>query len=567
MFQLVVPNELLLPRILWAGWRGRPIYLLEAQPLIRPLGSALSAILTFLAKRGLARSAFEAPLAVPVHDGYPGDSLFRPYDPEIERGVQGRFGPQDGDYAYAFRKAMSDYTQSMLRLVGAVAWLEENLGAGAWRLRGAPRHLGLVFRLSTGRELPDAVSFEASPTRLLNLANALFLTLGLFAWLAERIRYAVPVEAFRLAIDRISPVDMVVAREAVDDPAGVLIIERNAVLAAAADDEVARHRRCSRDDARVTFAHSVMLIGRLCREMAGLWLRHGKEDAPLFGRLAALLGKRVVYAAFFARFRPAYLWGRDDYSMDHIIRNQELRKQGGAAIGVNHGLPVNTYISQWREIDFDVYYVYGRHLYETFYKPAWPESMRVVAAGNIQMTPERRKRMSAPRPRDIAVYITVVPRFDEFMSGMMDVARHFQDRKVHFRMKGKREDRYLQSFARWMQEAPANAVVNQDSHPYDLMLATSYAIAAGSTAAVEALGFGAKSFVYDAEPRYRHYYYRNFPALIVTDAAQIIRRIERIESGEESYDPLAFDSLIRQSGACVYDLLRAEVSAEARNLA
>jgi hypothetical protein len=559
MFQLVVPNELLLPRILWAGWRGRPLYLLEAQPLIRPLSSVLSAILTFLSKHGLARSAFEAPLSVPVHDGYPGDQIFRAYEPHIESGVQTLFGPEDGEYAYSFRKALSDYTQAMLRLTGIVAWLEECGPVEGWSIAGAPSHFFLVYRLSTGREAPASVAPSRGSDLLINLGNLLAVFAGVLVWLSARMRIFVRKEAFLLAIDRISPIDITVAREITQSPSQVLVVERNQALAEEAVPDATCYLRCSRDDARAAPRQALRLSLGLWKDLWTIWQRHGYQDAPLFGRLVSLAGKRVVFAAFFQRFQPRFFWCRDDYSMDHGIRSQELRKVGGKSIGVNHGLPINTYTSHWREIDFDIYFVYGAHLYETFYKRSWPAAMSVRAAGNMQLTPERRKRLQNPRPLDIAIYVTVILLFDEFMEEMLKVARHFSDRRVHFRMKGKRESYYMRSFARWMEAVPPNVTVNMDTDPYNLMLSTSYAIAAGSTAAVEAIGFGAKAFVFDTEPRYRNYYYRNFPGLIVHSGDDLIHRIEAVESGKEHYDPREFETLIAQSGPDIYEQLRQEL--------
>ncbi|MCC7016147.1 MAG: hypothetical protein IT564_02955 [Rhodospirillales bacterium] len=576
----VVLSEATLPGALWRGLRGRPMRTVATLALVRPLEGRLARIESWARARGLLGSAYGPPAAIPVHDGYPGDAIHRPYDPAIEQGVRPLVAPFEGhavlgEYAYAFRKALSDYTQTMLNLTGAAAWAEANLPEGGWRLIGAPPHFARVYALSAGRapgswlgpgragESPraynDAPLSGRAGGRIAAALNALAVFAGMTAWLIARTRLAVAPERFRLAVDRVSPIDLEVAKAA-DDPAEVLMVERNARLAAETSPELAPYRRVTRNDARATPGVTVRLIARMARELWTLWRDFGDLEAPLFGRFASLIGKRTLFAAFFRRFRPAFLWGRDDYSMDHVIRNQELRKIGGKALGVNHGLPINTYISQWREIDFDVYYAYGRHLYDAFYRAAWPAHMRVEAVGNIQMTPERRARLAAARTKDIAVYAIVTLRFDELLAHVRDLALRFPDRRVHVRMKKRREDSYLRRYGEWLaREAPANVANNDDSDPYDLMLRTAYAVTPGSTAGIEAMQSGAKTFYLDLDPGLRFFYYRNFPHLIVRSAGDIARRIEAIEAGTEAYDFSRSEGLVALSAPDFYAALRRDL--------
>jgi hypothetical protein len=385
------------------------------------------------------------------------------------------------------------------------------------------------------------------------------------AWLVARTRPTVVPEHFRLAIDRVSPIDLEVAK-AVDNPAEVLMVERNRRLAAESAPGLAHYRRVIRDDARTTPALALHLILRLARELWALWREFGALEAPLFGRFAALVGKRALFAAFFHRFRPAFLWCRDDYSTDHVVRNQELRKIGGKSLGVNHGLPMNTYVSQWREIDFDIYYVFGRHLYDTFYRDAWPAHMTVKSVGNILMTPERRARLGAGRTKDIAVFAIVTLHFDALLEHTRRLAEHFSARRVHVRMKGRREDSYMRRYAEWLSRAaPPNVVNNDDPVAYDLMAKAAYVVTPGSTAGAEAIQFGAATFSLDIEPKMKFFYYRNFPGLTVRSAEDIIQRIEAIESGAETHDPSLYENLIAVSAPDFYATLRADIGLAPRN--
>lgn len=560
---LVVLNETTLMGALWRGLSGHPMQVVATEALVRPLAGLLTRIESWAQRRGLLGSAYVAPAPIPMHDGYPGDALYRPYDPVIERSVRPLVVPFEGhpvlgEYAYAFRKSLSDYTQAMLNLTGAAAWAEANLPVSGWTLIGAPPHFARVFALSA-EQTPGAWLGPANAGgRLANALNALAILVGMTAWLVARTRPAVMPEHFRLAIDRVSPIDLEVAK-VVDDPAEVLMVERNRRLAAESAPGLARYRRVIRDDARTTPALALRLIQRLARELWALWREFGAMEAPLFGRFAALVGKRALFAAFFHRFRPAFLWGRDDYTTDHIIRNQELRKIGSMSLGVSHGLPINTYVSQWREIDFDTYYVFGRHLYDNFYRNAWPAHMTVKAVGNIQMTPERRARLGSGRMKDIAFFAVETPMLPVMLEQVRRIAEHFPDRTVWVRMKPGRSARYAAIVDVAMREMPLNVARHEGETAYDLMLKIEYALANFSTTGAEALGMRVKVLVFDVDPKFADFYYRNFPGLTVASAEDVIRRIEAIESGQEIYEFSRYESLISMSAPDFRQILRADI--------
>lgn len=562
--EILVLSEATLPRALWQGWRGRPMRMVAVHALVRGSTGLLERVARWASARGWLSSAFEGPRAVPIKDGYPGDALLRPYHPGIEAGIHPLLDdveahPVLGSYAYAFRKALTDYTQAMLNLTGAAMACQRIYGAGGWRLVGAPPHFARVFALSTGAQPAAWLAPACGGARIANGLNALSLWLGVSAWLLVRTRPRVAIHRFRLAIDRIHPADMRLAA-LIDDPRDVLMIERNRVRAAQAEPGLEPYTRVTRDDARLPPRATVVAIARLAAHLWALWREMGGHDAPLFARYATLLGKRRVFDAFFHRFRPACLWARDDYSMDHVVRNQSLRGVGGIAMGVNHGLPMNTYVSQWREIDFDVYFTYGRHLYETVYRQSWRSGMRVVPAGNIEFTPERRAAVQAgPRPLDIAVFGIVSSRFTEFLDEVRRLAGLFPDRKVILRMKALRETEYTCAYQRLIASAPPNLVADTGESAYDLMLRVGYAVSTGSTTTAEALQFGVTSFALDIEPELQFFYYRQFPRLIVTSAEDLARRIRAIEAGEETFDFHALEPLIAVSAPDFCDIVGPEL--------
>ncbi|AVM75585.1 hypothetical protein MSR1_31190 [Magnetospirillum gryphiswaldense MSR-1] len=547
---VILSEATLLPTI-WRGLTGRRLRVVALHPVVPVLSVLFQRLAAIIMRRGWASAATEGSDALSVMDGFVGDSLFRPHDPAMDavgtqwcRRVDGaaRLAP----YAYAFRKCLTDYNVALLQVVGGMeeACARAGTDGGKVRLYGGCRHFADVYAASTGRPAGDWLQFRAWSAALVwNAVSTLFVLVGTVFWLVLRIRPRVEQLSFRLLLDRVSDIDLEVARAA-GDPDKVLMVERNGLSAAMPLPAGARYRRVTRADARVPPGRALALLAALAQDVATAWWRLRDLPPPLFSRLVVQLGKRRVWDAFFHRFRPMAFWGRDDYSMDHIVRNQAVRAVGGTAIGVNHGLPMNTYVGPWRQIDFDIYYTFGSHTHQYAYADTWAPGMQVVPVGNIQMTPARRARLSAPRPRDVAVYGIVIPRLSAFLDEIAKLAQALPDRRVIVRMKPKRDDHFMTLYRDWLVQAPANVVDHVDPDPYDLMLSTSYAVTPGSTAGAEALQFGAVAFYMDMEPGLRFFYYRNFPTLVVYGGDQIATRIKAIETGSEVFDFQALRPLI-----------------------
>ena len=463
------------------------------------------------------------------------------------------------DYGYAVRKAVSDYVETVKDVSLLTEWMTKNMDGYRWRLNGAPKLFEILWRCREGTAPKFPMRRCAYPRMFVNAINALIFLCGGMLWLAFRTRFrtAAPEEIL-LAAERTDFNDIHMFEEVLDDPRDLLIVDRSPFMAQKFKDYDGRWRTCFVDDARIDLASFIPIVRDSIREMAWMWRTMGTCDASLFCRFASLIAKRVRFRAFFRRYKPRFFWGRDDYSLDHIIRNQELRKHGGTSLGTNHGMPISPHVGMWREVDFDIYYTYGSHLYDTAFKQTWHPNVKIKPVGTLNLTQARREKLKMPRPRDIAFLPVQLQPFDEIFHEVFKVARHFPDRLVFVRMKPAREPHYMERYKVLMADAPSNIVAHIERDPYDLLTTVSYAVAF-TTLVAEALQFGVRVFTLDMSPELKNLYYRAFPKLIVPDGETIIRRIENIEAGRETYDFDSFKDLIALDVTDPFEVIRRDL--------
>lgn len=560
-----VISEANLARLFWYILCGaRPLVLFE-NALLLPFRRPLQRLTGWLADRGWIRTLEHFGPDLPWLPVLPLErNLTQHVFPAVEAGLRESYriaepGPTVEPYLYAMCKALSDYTDKIKDLIYLAEWIEETLGHGHWVAHGWPRHFDVMYGLLRGCAPPFLQNKVFVPRQLANGLNALLSFLAGTVWLVRRTRlHQPPAESFRIIVDRGGADDAYLYRHLVDDPKELLIVDRNREIAAANAASNGAFRSCLKEDARIGVAAALRLVTGLFRDLAAIWWKGGGTDPALFGRYAVLAPKRAMFAAFFRCFRPRFFWGRDDYSIDHIIRNQELRKIGGKALGINHGIPLSAIISQWREVDFDIYYSYGRHMYEAVNKSHWAKHIQIKPVGTINLTREHRQRLHQPRPPDIAFFPTVQKGFDRIFQEAFKVATHFPDRRFYIKMKPGRPRAYVDRYKRLMNEAPANVIAYIDNDAYELLMEVSYALCF-STLVAEALCFRVKTFCLQSDDSLEHFYYRHFPELVAADGDAVIRRIEAIENGTESFDFERFEELINVNAPDLIDVVRADI--------
>jgi len=145
------------------------------------------------------------------------------------------------------------------------------------------------------------------------------------------------------------------------------------------------------------------------------------------------------------------------------------------------------------------------------------------------------------------------------MNEVFKIAQHFPDRKILIKIKpGLVRDRLCRRELEMLSYAPPN-VEETFTNSYELMDKASYAVSTGSTIVAEALQGRMTTFVLDGQMNGEYFYFRDFPGLCVQGGEDIIRRIEDIESGRETYDAETYSELIEMSGANIVNIIRKDM--------
>jgi hypothetical protein len=539
------------------------MFVVAVVPYVHQLTNSLDRLVAWMERKHFIFPLEELSPDLPWMEGWPGRGVFNDIHHRVEPALREEFDvcacESLNHLSYAMRKAISDYTSSITRVLLVVEWLEKSQVTG-WKLIAAPAHYHWVYSqyfYGIPRDRPAAGIIPHVINMYVALAN---LLIG-YSWIVRRLRPTVKAEQYLIAVDAVSNVERDLLLGANVEPSAALVVHRNSRTAAALGEAFKGYKTCLPRDARVEFRTGARILFSLTRDIVLLWLHYAKRDPALFGRFVMLAVKRAMFSAFFSRYQPRFFWCRDDYSMDHIVRNVELRRIGGRSIGVAHGLPIDTYNANWREIDCDIYYGFGSHLYENFYKDVWPSHMAVKAVGSLRLTPQLRARMSADRPKDIVFFPIVHPAAGQILDEVFEIARVLNDRRVYIKFKPNRAATDIAEFEAAKNRAPANVeFIDPAFSPYELLLRTSYCIASGSTLAAESVQFGAKTFVFDIGNAFENFYFRNFAELTVRNAREVVARIHAIESGERDYDFSSLQSFVHQSKTDIYEVVKRDIS-------
>lgn len=561
MIHVFVVNELNLWRALALRLAGRRVYHAEVEPFLRLASPLLRPVVRLLDRIGVLPHVRRLDEAARWLDGKAGDGFLNDAYPRLADAlddlVTRRLALPAGDEnRYAALKACSFHAHWLLELVYLTDWLERMPGGGNWCLEGVPAEFAEVHALVHGR--PPA--FPVRPLRWRGLANRVnHVTLLAYAalWLLSRLRRSVAREHHALCLDGWQPRDTEYLGDIGERPA--LIFLRNRFHAERDRDRWAAHPTCFKEDGRVTLRQALDVWRRFASGARALGRATAGCDPRLAYAVDVVAVKRLIFAVFFNRFRIDWFWGRDDYAVDHILRNEEARKVGGRSVGINHGLPIKIWDVAWRQIDFDLYYVYGRHIYDAYYSRHWPAHMVVKAVGTPWMSPDHLARLHGMRSRDIVFFVNPRRENPFLFAEMAKVARHFPDRQVLVKIKpSRRRDGSCGDEVELARQGPANMVETVEDS-YRLMLSAGYAVSAGSTVCAEAVQYRVASFAFDVDGIGAFFYFRDFPAMCVSSGDDIIRRIEAIEAGREAYPFDALAPLIDQSGRSLREVIRADL--------
>jgi hypothetical protein len=278
-------------------------------------------------------------------------------------------------------------------------------------------------------------------------------------------------------------------------------------------------------------------------------------------QIAGLPRLRLRNRAFLHRYPCVHFMGRDDYNPDHAMRSLELRRIGATSLGIMHGLPsMMRQAHQIRYLDFDIYYVFGRDVWERSYRDRWPAGMSVKLTGSFGLSRKELQSYSGMRRRDVMIIANACFQQQALFDVWGDLARALPDRTIHIALKAAFLDRptFGPAFTAFLESAPDNINIHS-GRTYDLFEKCGYAVCEASTLAVEALQADMASFVLDVDPAFKYFYYRLFPDMRVCSSAELISRISEIESGKRVFPECDLSHLIPTDGTIVWDVIRGDL--------
>lgn len=571
MIRIYNLTELTLPGFLLRGLIGRQPYVLAVDPLLPPLRDLLQRIAERMVRASRARWIIDLVPELNHVWEYPTRILLYNIFAETEAWQNRRYRFADfdrgvPDYAMACRQVTCNFTRLRHFPWLLLATALRDRPRGSVRVIGLPNDSREGLETWQGRSFASSIGRTAIPRAALNAAIAVAVTGYALAWILSRLRLNPPApEAVFFAADYLEdPKDMQLYDE-VAEGGSVLLVVRDPSRKIAPYPRLARFPACKPVDGRFGPRAAAAAAGVLLRDSWRLW-RHGRwAPPPLFYQIAALPWRRAVLRAFFARFRPRFYWGRDDYNVEHILRRDELHRAGGISLGINHGYPAYACVfPMWRYISFDRYYVFGRALYERYMKDSWATDMTVVPVGTYMPTRGHFARRFRPRSKDIVVFSAVLVGDPRMVAVVRALAAAYPDRMLFLQVKHLFVDTENgRRFIAACREGLPNVVHVRDS-VYDLFDRAGYAFSDPSTVVVEALQFGVASFCIDVCDYQRTSLLRDFPTLCVRGPDDAVRRIRDMETGTVPYRRGQYAELIDLSGRIPFDVVREDVGLPAR---
>lgn len=557
-------NELTLLRFLWLCWRRQPVHVLIATPLLPPLQGSLDRLVNRLIAAG--RTSWAVDLVPELRSTWDYDrriffdEAFKKYEPW----QNAFFGFEWTDtarapYGYAYKQIVANYVFTHAKVIYVIDALIRKYPAGSIRFGGIAQDVCQMYRNYFGDESVVNIQPAAEPKILINTVVFLCVLFFGWGWVIRRLRLSVPCRKVFFAFDWINDLRDFFVCDSIRDGGDVLLIYRNDELWKARPPEGDRYMQCRWSEALFPWASGFAALGILARDTLYLWMHLKNRPVRLFYRCIAMPFRRMNIRGFFNVYRPRYMWGRDDYNVEHILRRDELHRVGGKSFGISHAVLSNfcSLIPQWRYISFDRYYTYSNYFCRP-YLDTWPRDMEVKSGGVFGLP--REKILSDWSCGDGILFSSRVA-LDEPEFGRMigAVARAFPHLPIMIQVKrGYISDAQIaERVARWTSGHP-NAVYTTEPI-YQLMERARYYISDISTVIGEALILGAKVFFADVIKQ-EFSIFREFPGLSIKTAEELVTRLKGLEAGTEIYPHRQYGELMNiRRAATLYDILREDV--------
>jgi hypothetical protein len=563
--RFLILTELNLLRAFWICLFHRNVVILAEHALVPRAAPLLRRVRNALVARSLAQDILdifpeERPWAQVTLFG-PRSDMFRHTEAWGEAYLNFDRWPSDwAPYSMAFRQIASKYWGPYYVAADLLHRMRMRNPDTPFHVIGAHRDFTAFYTAYFGaRDFKGAPALEFR--RIANLLICVGSTIGAIIWCLCRTRLKIPTaERIFLGVDYHGrQADLQIISDIVDVDDNVLFVYRNSKLARTLVPPGPGVRMASVDDGRIGLRELLGFLLGILRDGYRVFALAGRYASPLYYELAKMPQRHCMFAALCQRYAFDRFWGRDDYNFDHIIRTHEIRAAGGRSFGINHGLPTPEIINpSWRYIDFDLYYVFGSHLYEKYYAKTWAAGMQVRAIGTMGLSRTMIERRQPARQNTI-VYFSAATYGEETLLVALETARALPHREFLIKIKNSRRadgraDKQIEMCA----DSPANVTITERD-TYELLLEAEYALAGCTTVVAEAVQLGAKTFVLDRLPKSLPFYYRDFAEICVRSGTEAADRIKAIDEGTEEYPWESLNALVDRSGRNPYDTIREDM--------
>ncbi|MDA0241046.1 MAG: hypothetical protein O3A84_13610 [Proteobacteria bacterium] len=473
-------------------------------------------------------------------------------------------GERYGDFAVAFRHACANaafdrYVLSY-RLHGLLARMP-SLVVGGLDAFDQDYYQTRYGQSLGGHRSPKYLAWAA------NIALTASSFLFTLAWILIRMKPLAPRPLhFGLACDYVAhPTNAFVWEEIGKSADDILIVFRSALPHREMPADVVGRHHVVATEGWFSVLDGLRAMARTVADHGRLLHHAGSLPMDFFRRIIALCYRRIMYRALFNRFECDYFWGRDDYNPEHALRSVELRRKGGVSFGFMHGIPsIAAIVHQLRHLDFDTYYVHGRHLSERYYRDRWPETMRVVPIGSSGLSRSELKKLAAPGPRTgVACFLSITFQIAETIDAIRTLAAEFPDRIFYINFKDKDQDEptFGSPVSAFLGEGIKN-VVRHTGRSYDLFFLCDTVFSNGTTLAAEAIQLSLKSYVFDFFPdAWKSLPYRDFPGVCISSVESAIALMR----SEQPFPREKWAEFIEMSGIVPWDTIRQDMNLPAKD--
>ncbi|MEE2698268.1 MAG: hypothetical protein VX923_01065 [Pseudomonadota bacterium] len=564
-------NEFTVFHLLIMATLGRKPYILGIDPVIPATRSGLQLISNWIVKIGRANCIIDLCPELKNEWDYPTRVNFYDIYSEIEdwQDRHYRFSEVESlvsNYARAYKiivcKHVSNKRLSVLLIKKAVT-------KNSVLIYGLASDAVEMLEVYCSKSFVPFIKAMRAPWILVNFMITIIFQVAAISWVLSRTRFKTPQKhKFFFAADYLEDIRDVNIYQNMLDGGPVLLVRRFPEADTNKFEGLESFAACNQKDGLFGLLETFETIGFILRDSFQLFCHFYKLSSSLYYHIGALPFRRAVLRGFFNRYRPKYFWGRDDYNVEHTLRRDELNRVGGKSFGINHGTIVECLIlGEFRYINFDHYYVFGRGIYCPEMQKRWDKDMKVIPVGSFGATREDYKLRFAPRPPNILFCVGFFVVLEECIKLVRAVAEEFSERRILLQLKPFFvHTKSGQEFVAACKKDISN-IEFIDLPPSQLFSQVQYLFSDPSSTVQEAIQFGLKSFCIDLLPHQKTGIFREFPDLCVFSSEQAIYRIKSIEEGKWHYPLDKYSDLVDLSGKVFIDKVREDVGLLAKESA